>query len=165
MKKRMTCLLLLVFCLCMQASPFVYAQSADTANSLAYIVYEQDTKQIISQQNIQQQADASLLSRMMCALVVLESSINGQTVSTSDYVTPVSYSVSSDGKYKLYASKQYTVDVLLKAAMLGNADNCARVLAYHINPRTDFFVSLMNQTAARIGSGHGLAIDGRLQND
>ena len=151
MKKRMIGVLLLIFCLCMQASPFVYAQSADATNSLAYIVYEQDTKQIIAQQNIQQQADASLLSRMMCALVVLESSINGQTVSTSDYVTPVSYSVSADGKYKLYASKQYTVDVLLKAAMLGNADNCARVLAYHINPRTDFFVSLMNQTAARIG--------------
>lgn len=151
MKKRIICVLLLVFCLCMNASVFVYAQSADTTNSLAYIVYEQDTKQIILQQNIQQQADASLLSRMMCALVVLESSINGQTVSTSDYVTPVSYSVSSDGKYKLYASKQYTVDALLKASLLGNADNCSRVLAHHINPRTDFFVSLMNQTAARIG--------------
>lgn len=151
MKKRIICLLLLVFCLCMSTSSFVYAQHADATNSLAYIVYEQDTKQIILQQNIQQQADASLLSRMMCALVVLESSINGQAVSTSDYVTPVSYSVSSDGKYKLYASRQYKVDDLLKATLLGNADNCARVLAHHINPRTDFFVSLMNQTAARIG--------------
>ncbi len=151
MKKRIICILLLVFCLCMNASSFVYAQNTDVTNSLAYIVYEQDTKQIILQQNIQQQADASLLSRMMCALVVLESTINGQAVTTSDYVTPVSYSVSSDGKYKLYASKQYTVDALLKATILGNADNCARVLAHHINPRTDFFVSLMNQTAARIG--------------
>lgn len=151
MKKRFFCMLLLIVCLSVSASPFVYAQNTDSTNSLAYIVYEQDTKQIILQQNIQQQADASLLSRMMCALVVLESSINGQAVTTSDYVTPVSYSVSADGKHKLYASRQYTVDALLKATMLGNADNCARVLAHHINPRTDFFVSLMNQTAARIG--------------
>ncbi len=151
MKKRILCMILLVFCLLMNTGVYVCAQNPEPNNTLAYIVYEQDSKQIILQQNIQQQTDASLLSRMMCALVVLESSINGQTVSTSDYVTPVSYSVSSDGKYKLYASRQYKVEDLLKATLLGNADNCARVLAYHINPRTDFFVSLMNQTAARIG--------------
>ena len=151
MAKKLVCVLCIIFCLCTLSLPTSYAQNIESANSLSYIVYEQETKQIILQQNIHQQADASLLSRMMCALVVLESSINGQMVSTSDLVTPVSYSVSADGKYKLYASKQYSVDALLKATMLANADNCARVLAYYINPRTDFFVSLMNQTAARIG--------------
>lgn len=151
MRKHFTALILVVLCLCLSISPIVSAQTQESGSSLAYIVYEQDTKQIMMQQNIQQQADATLLSRMMCALVVLESTINGQAVSTTDYVTPVSYSVSSDGKYKLYASKQYTVDALLKASLLANADNCSRALAYYINPRTDFFVSLMNQTAARIG--------------
>ena len=151
MTKKIVSMLCIILCLYAFVFPTAHVQGADSENTLSYIIYEQDSKQIVMQQNIDQQADASLLSRMMCALVVLESSINGQIVSTSDLITPVSYSVSADGKYKLYASKQYSVDTLLKATMLANADNCARVLAYYINPRTDFFVSLMNQTAARIG--------------
>lgn len=151
MMKKFVSIVCIILCLYSFSMPTIQAQGTAGDNTLSYIVYEQDTKQIVMQQNIQQQADASLLSRMMCALVVLESSIDGQMVSTSDYVKPVSYSVSADGKYKLYASKQYSIDALLKAMLLANADNCARVLAYHINPRTDFFVSLMNQTAARIG--------------
>lgn len=153
MIKRFTATVLAMLCLFALLPTFVSAQSDDDASSLSYIVYEQETKQIILQQNIFQLSDATLLSRMMCALVVLEYSFNGdgQTVSTTDYVTPVSYSVSSDGKYKLYASKQYTVETLMKASLLANADNCARVLADYINPDTNFFVARMNQTAARIG--------------
>ncbi len=153
MFKRFAAIVLAILCLCTVLPTFVTAQSDDSGSSISYIVYEQETKQIILQQNISQMADATLLSKMMCALVVLEYSFkgDGQTVSTTDSVTPVSNSVSSDGKYRLYASTQYTVEMLLKAALLANADNCARVLADYINPDTNFFVALMNQTAARIG--------------
>lgn len=151
MTKRLIGILCIILCLCAFFSPSVHVHATDSGSSLSYIVYEQDSKQIVMQQNIDQQADASLLSRMMCALVVLESTINGQAVSTTDLVSPVSNSVSADGIYKLYTSKQYSIDALMKAAILANADNCARVLAYYVNPRTDYFVSLMNQTAARIG--------------
>ncbi len=152
MKRLMPCILL-ILCLTTQWFLPVCAtgQEDPDGSARSFIVFEQDTNQIILQQNIDAEADASLLARMMCALVVLESSINGTTVSITDSIKPVSNSTSTDGNYKLYASKEYSVDALLKATLLANADNCARVLADHINPRREFFVSLMNQTAARIG--------------
>lgn len=117
---------------------------------LSYIVLEQDSGQILYTQNAKVPGDASLLSRLMCAVVVAEYSSDGKKVLVTDAVSPKENSTSRDGKYKLYAGSTYTVGSLMKAMLLGGADNCARVLADFINPNTDYFVTLMNQTASRL---------------
>ena len=118
--------------------------------ALSYIVTEQDTGQVLFRQNAQSMADPTLLSRMMCAVVVLEYAPEGKSVSLTDNVVPTESSVSKDGKYKLTAGNSYTVGMLLRAMLLGGADNCASVLAGYVNPNTEYFVTLMNQTAARL---------------
>ena len=118
--------------------------------ALSYIVTEQDTGQVLFRQNAQSMADPTLLSRMMCAVVVLEYAPEGKSVSLTDNVVPTESSVSKDGKYKLTAGNSYTVGMLLRAMLLGGADNCASVLAGFVNPNTEYFVTLMNQTAARL---------------
>ncbi len=119
-------------------------------NLLSYVVFEQETGQIIYTQNALATADPGLLSRMMCAVVVLEYTSDGKSLMIPDNVVPKENSVSYDGKYRLTAGSSYTIGQLLRAMLLCGADNCARALAEHINPNSDYFVSLMNQTAARL---------------
>ncbi len=117
---------------------------------LSYIVVEQDSGQVLFRQNAQAMADPTLLSRMMTAVVVLEYAPEGKSVALTDNVVPTENSVSKDGKYKLTAGNSYTVGMLLRALLLGGADNCADVLSNFVNPNTEYFVTLMNQTAARL---------------
>lgn len=119
-------------------------------NFLSYIVLEQDSGQVLYTQNASITADASLLSKLMCAVVVMEYSVDGKKILVTDSVTPKENSISRDGKYKLFAGASYTVASLLRAMLLGGADNCARALAAYINPNTEYFVTVMNQTAAKL---------------
>ncbi|MBP5780891.1 MAG: hypothetical protein J6X34_06610, partial [Clostridia bacterium] len=119
-------------------------------NFLSYIVLEQDSGQILYTQNASLTSDASLLSKLMCAVVVMEYSEEGRKILVTDSVTPKENSISKDGKYRLYAGASYTVGNLLRALLLGGADNCARALASSVNPNTEYFVTMMNQTAARL---------------
>ena len=119
-------------------------------NFLSYIVLEQDSGQILYTQNASLTADSSLLSKLMCAVVVMEYSEEGRKILVTDSVTPKENSISRDSKFRLYAGTSYTVGNLLRALLLGGADNCARALAAYVNPNTDYFVTIMNQTAARL---------------
>ena len=120
--------------------------AADTS-SISYVIYECDTKQTLEKHNTEVIADCSLLARLMTCLLVYEN----PSLSVTDYVTPTENSTSLSGRYSLTASNQYMVDHLLKAVILCNADNAARVLAEKINPNKEYFVSLMNQKAIEIG--------------
>lgn len=120
--------------------------AADTTG-ISYIIYESDTKQTLEKHNTEVVADCSLLARLMTCLLVYEN----PSLSVTDYVTPTENSTSLSGRYSLTASNQYMVDHLLKAVILCNADNAARVLAEKVNPNKEYFVSLMNQKAIEIG--------------
>ena len=106
--------------------------AADTS-SISYVIYECDTKQILEKHNTEVIADCSLLARLMTCLLVYEN----PSLSVTDYVTPTENSTSLSGRYSLTASNQYMVDHLLKAVILCNADNAARVLAEKINPNKE----------------------------
>jgi len=133
------------------ASVLAAGETLPAQELISYIVIEQDTRQTVLSRNQSLKTDITLLARMMTAVVALEATVGGHTVSVTDVATPAESSQSSDGKFRLYAGQEYTLDVLLKAALLGGADNCVREIAYFINPNTEYFVSLMNQTAARLG--------------
>ena len=133
---------------CIVLSVFsVMPANAIESPGFSYIIYESDTKQTLEKQNIDVPADCSLLARLMTCLLIYES----PAVSVTDYVSPSEDSVSLSGRYSLFASNQYMVDHLLKAVILCNADNAARVLAEKLNPNKEYFVSLMNQKAIEIG--------------
>lgn len=140
------CLLLISY-----SSASVSADTAEGAEidkaSLAYLIMETDTLQMLAQQNIDQTVNGTLLARMMTACIVLEST------SITNQVTPTENSVSFDKKYSLSVASSYSVDVLLKAMLLGNADNAARALAQYVNPNQSQgeFINKMNQKAAQLG--------------
>ena len=144
-------LAVVLFTLSVPFRSYAAEETLPSRDLISFVVYEQDTHQLIASRNQSVRADVTLLARMMTAIVALEASVGGRTVSVTDAAAPTESSQSSDGKFRLYAGQEYTLDVLLKAALLGGADNCVREIARFINPNTEYFVSLMNQTAARLG--------------
>lgn len=115
--------------------------------SISYMIYETETKQTLQRLNADAPTDCSTLARLMTCLIVLES----DTVSVTDYITPQRNSVSASERYELLSTNQYMIDHLIKSVILCNADNSARVLAAHISPDAEYFVSLMNKKAAELG--------------
>ena len=126
---------------------FPVTVSAEETPAVSYMIYECDTDQTLERQNTEVAADCSLLARLMTCLLVYEN----PAVSVTDYVTPTEDSISLSERYTLLASNHYMVDHLLKAVILCNADNAARVLAEKVNPNKEYFVSLMNLKAAELG--------------
>ncbi len=128
---------------------------SNESTGISYIVYECDTKQTLLKQNADLPADCSLLARLMTFLLVLEN----QSISVTDYISPSEDSISASGRYTLLASNQYMVDHLIKSVILCNADNAARALASHVNPNTEYFISIMNQKAKELGMNNTFFIN------
>ena len=128
---------------------------SNESTGISYIVYECDTKQTLLKQNADLPADCSLLARLMTCLLVLEN----QSISVTDYISPSEDSISASGRYTLLASNQYMVDHLIKSVILCNADNAARALASHVNPNTEYFISIMNQKAKELGMNNTFFIN------
>lgn len=120
---------------------------SESIPGVSYIIYECDTKQTLMRQNIDSQADCSVLARLMTCLLVLEN----PAISVTDYISPSADSTSKSGRHSIFASNQYMVDHLIKAVVLCNADNAARTLAEAYNPNTEYFITLMNQKAISLG--------------
>ena len=131
--------------------PYTACAETDTEEfseetEISYILIETDRNQQLAKQNTEATVDASLLARMMTCLIALEN------LSLTDTVTAEEASNSYTDGYQISAGKSYSVDTLVKAALTGNADNAARLLADEVckkkNCSIDEFITLMNDTAS-----------------
>lgn len=120
----------------------------ENKKSVSYILYETNCNQTITKQNSELSVNASLLSRMMTCLISLEN------FSLTDSVIAEESSKSFTGGYSITKNKAYSVDTLIKAALIGNADNAARLLADQIcikkNITQNDYITLMNDKASSL---------------
>ncbi len=126
-------------------APGFSVRAESDSDKISYIILDSDMGQVLERQNAEQITNASMLARLMTCLLALEH------VSVTEMTSPSSNSTSRNGKYELSVSNSYSYDSLLKAVILGNADNAARVLAESVNSNTEYFISLMNERAAKFG--------------
>lgn len=124
---------------------YLPVEGAESADRVSFIMLDAEMGQILERQNAEEITSASMLARLMTCLLTLEQ------VSVTEMTTPSSNSTSLNGKYELSVSTSYSYDALLKAVLLGNADNAARVLAESVNANNEYFVSLMNERAQAYG--------------
>ena len=153
--KKVFCLflaLLLTFFMC----PLAFAQSG------AFLVLDGRTLQVLESDNGDQVLPMASTTKIMTALVVLES------VPLADQVAITAESVGIEGS-SLYikAGEVYTVEQLLYGLMLRSANDCAVALAVYVSGSVDAFVDLMNQKAVDLGltnthfmNPNGLPADG-----
>lgn len=154
----------LLLCLALLYNGGVNAQAATapTIAAKASVLIEANTGRVLSQQNADQAMPMASTTKIMTALVVLESA------NLSDMVTI------GDGAYGIEGSSIYlekgerlSVEQLLYGLLIRSGNDAAMALAIHVGGSKDGFVAMMNQKAADMGltnthfaNPHGLPADG-----
>ncbi len=112
----------------------------------AFIVYCLDTDETVYAANEHKKLPMASTTKIMTAIVVLES------MDTDDTVKVAEEAVGTEGS-SAYLMKGETISIkdLLYALMLESANDAAVALAIHVGGDLDTFVSMMNDKAVDIG--------------
>lgn len=128
----------------------------DSANPLnltakAAVLMNAETGQIVYALNSQQQLPEASITKIMTMLLVFEAYDAGK-LQMDELVTCSEYAASMGGsQIWLEPGEQMTVDDLIKAALVGSANDACVALGEHIAGSNDAFVSMMNQRAEELG--------------
>lgn len=155
---------LVLFCLFMTACPVANAEQSDytedelsiaaehldTATDVSYALYDTEKGQLLLSKDSGVAVDGGMLSRMMTCLIALENH------TLTEKITADKTSVSSDGNFTITKGRTYTIDTLVNTALIGNADNAARLLAANTSVTADTavgdpFIAYMNERALKFG--------------
>jgi len=117
----------------------------------AAILMEPLTGQILYEKNSDQRLPEASITKVMTVLLAFEALDSGR-ISWEDTATCSAHAASMGGsQIWLEEGEQMTVRELLKATMVGSANDASVVLAEHIAGSHESFVALMNQRAVELG--------------
>ena len=149
--KRLTAALLCAALLSGSAAAAEQPADAPQVEAKAAILMEQETGEVLCQQNAHDKLEPASVTKIMTLLLVMEA-IDGGQLSTGDTVTVSAHAASMGGsQVYLKEGEQMTVDDLLKAVAVVSGNDAAVALAEHIAGSEEAFVSRMNQRAAELG--------------
>lgn len=151
MKKKMFCLLL---CLVLMFSclPAVSAETAPiTPDCKSAVLIEAHTGQVIWAFNENERLPEASITKVMTMLLVFEALDSGR-ISMEDMVSCSEHAASMGGsQIWLEPGEQMTVHELIKAALVGSANDASVALAEHVAGTHESFVAMMNERAAELG--------------
>ena len=149
--KRLTAALLCAALLSGSAAAAEQPADAPQVEAKAAILMEQETGEVLCQQNAHDKLEPASVTKIMTLLLGMEA-IDGGQLSTGDTVTVSAHAASMGGsQVYLKEGEQMTVDDLLKAVAVVSGNDAAVALAEHIAGSEEAFVSRMNQRAAELG--------------
>ena len=149
--KRLTAALLCAALLSGSVAAAEQPADAPQVEAKAAILMEQETGEVLCQQNAHDKLEPASVTKIMTLLLVMEA-IDGGQLSTGDTVTVSAHAASMGGsQVYLKEGEQMTVDDLLKAVAVVSGNDAAVALAEHIAGSEEAFVSRMNQRAAELG--------------
>ncbi len=119
-------------------------------NAKSYILMEKGTGQILAESNSHQKLAPASITKIMTILLVVEAIDNGK-LSLQDVVTTSAHASSMGGsQIWLEVGETMTVDEMLKAAVVGSANDASVALAEHIAGSEEGFVAMMNSRAKEL---------------
>lgn len=149
-KKFCICLFLL-FLLSAVFSHFVNANEdiAPDISSPAALLMDSSSGKVLYEKNMNEKRYPASLTKVMTAVVVLES-CNLEDTATVSYDAVMSLS-SGYVTANLQIGEELTVEQLLYVLMVGSSNDAAIVLAEHVSGSVESFSELMNQKAKELG--------------
>lgn len=121
----------------------------------AYVVADAKTGQIIIDKNPDQPWTPASLTKLVTAMVVLDSKTKLSKTVTMTAVDQTAGACNSGGAcIKSKSGVKFTVDGLFHAALMPSANNAANALARSTGLSQAEFVAKMNQKAAALGATH-----------
>lgn len=154
-------LILIILAACLTAWPAV-AAPPPALKAQAAILLDAKTGQVLYDKNIHVRHAPASTTKMMTALLALESGRLGDRVK----VSPQAAATRGSSMY-LYAGQALTLEELITGLMMRSGNDAAVAIAEHLSGSVDAFVEQMNKRAAAIGAvnthfrnPHGLSAPG-----
>ncbi len=156
LKRIVSCLIaavLFIFCLPMLVLAEETTENETESTAKAYILMEANTRQEIQGQNEESQLPVAGLTKVMSYLLFFEALEKG-TIKNTDMV-PVSKEAASKGGTRVFldSGAQYSVETLLKPAIMCSANDAVCALAEKIAGTEAAFTDMMNTRAKELGLG------------
>ena len=137
--KKILVFFLLLICL-FQLCPIAMASSG------AFLIMDGRTREVLEQENGDYPLPMASTTKVMTAMVVLESAELSEKVSISAEAVGIEGS-----SLYIKAGEIYTVEELLYGLMLRSANDCAVALSIYVGGTEAGFVEMMNQKAQKMG--------------
>ncbi len=120
-------------------------------NSFCYVLIEAEGKAIVASENENVKVPVGTMAKLMTVLITAENIENGK-ITLNDILKASSSANSMQGaQIWLMPNEEITVEELLKAVIIGNANDAAVVLAEKIAGSEENFTEMMNDKAKEIG--------------
>ena len=124
------------------------AQSAPRTGAEAFILIDAESGRVLAGENIERELAIASTTKIMTALVALESG------SLSDKVTVKQNHLKEGSSMYLRADEVLTLEDLLYGLLLPSGNDAAECIADHCGGGTERFVAKMNEKAAALGMTH-----------
>lgn len=133
-------------------STFIKPISADCeGSSKAYILMEASTQMVLDSENSDIPLNVGYLSKLMTILLIAEDIETGKYLMSTELTASSSVTGTKGAVIWLEAGDKMTVEELLKAVIIGNANDAVTVLAEKSEQSVESFVMRMNTEAFDLG--------------
>lgn len=147
--KRIICTFLAIITILHLNCMTVFAEEQEYI--LCEVLIEASSKVIISGSNEEMQIPAGTMAKLMTILLTAEQIENGKLLFDEKLKTSAYANSMQGAQIWLMPGEEITVDELLKAIIIGNANDASVVLAEKISGSEEKFVELMNSRAKELG--------------
>ena len=131
--------------------PFRSAAAENDIQAKAYILAEASTGTVLAGENIDTELNCGYLSKLMSLLLIAEDIGTGKFLLSTELTASQSVSGTQGAVIWLEPGDRLTVEELLKAVIIGNANDAMTVLAEASEQSVEAFVSRMNSEAFDMG--------------
>ncbi len=154
MNKFRRLILLTVLSLLLTVPQTALAETAYTANCKAAILLDEESGQILFEQNANEQLAPASITKVMTMYVTMEALLNGK-IALTDVVT-VSKEAWEIGESSMFLNvgDKVTVEQLLQGLCVVSGNDAAICLAEHVGGSLSGFVAMMNAQAKELGMNH-----------
>lgn len=141
----------LIFTACLIAITGFSAIKPEAEEFSAYILIEAETKTILEEENSDVKLNCGYLSKLMSLIVIADAIETGKFSLTDTLTAPSAVSGLKGSVIWLEQGDKLSVDELLKAVIIGNANDALATLAVASHQTIEDFTSEMNSRAFDIG--------------
>lgn len=136
----------LVCALLLMLGTVITANATPSLSAKSAILIEAQSGKVLYQQNAFVRLPMASTTKIMTAIVAIESGNIGRTVS----VSPDAVGIEGSSVY-LYPNEELTLEQLIYALMLESANDAATAIAIEVAGSVEAFAALMNQKAEELG--------------
>ncbi len=157
MKRKILCLMLIIFTLSLCLLPKTFLVFADNGfDAKAYILLDYNSGEVMLKNNETEHLEIASMVKLMTSLLTIEKIAAGE-LDLNQKLMVSDYAASQEGSQAfLDAGKEYSVEELLKSVIIASANDSSVVLAEAIGGSEEGFVNLMNAKAKELGLNNTL---------